>query len=433
MEISHYLKVYPVPGNPGELLLFSTRNSSKILIDKKTFHSIQNGESRPPEEAILKKVGILVEDRVAEKRAVSELPEVVDRKRATLDMVVVLNLDCNFSCVYCYEGEMKGKLYMSESTAEHLIEFVKEKFDSDKRFLLIDFYGGEPLISKNLIKFISAPLKDFAESRGATYRFSLVTNGALLKRSVVEELLPFGLESVKITIDGPAEVHNRYRPFKNGTGSFDIIINNIRESCDLVKIAIGGNFEKTTYPKFSKLVEFLEETGLTPEKIPAIKFDPVVKRPSDDSAPPDFGGGCVSVHEPWIQEAITFLREEILKRGYQTPNLMLASCMIESANSYVVNYDGSIYKCPTFIGRKEFEIGDLKTGVREYDDIYKIGIWKNKVCAECEYLPICFGGCRYMSFIKEGDLEHLDCPKAFFDATLETFVKQDIEYARKAD
>ena len=106
--------------------------------------------------------------------------------------------------------------------------------------------------------------------------------------------------------------------------------------------------------------------------------------------------------------------------------------MIDSAHSYVVNYDGVLYKCPTFIGRDGYEIGDLKKGVRETGDIYRPGIWNNETCPECEYLPVCFGGCRYMTFIQDGSLDRIDCQKAFFDACLETLVKQDIEYGLNA-
>ena len=107
--------------------------------------------------------------------------------------------------------------------------------------------------------------------------------------------------------------------------------------------------------------------------------------------------------------------------------------MVESRNSYVVNFDGSIYKCPTFIGKKGYEIGHLETGVRDYSDSYRLGNWKNDECVECEYLPLCFGGCRYMTFMRNGAINGLDCQKEYFDAALETLIKQEIRYLLKAD
>jgi uncharacterized protein len=107
--------------------------------------------------------------------------------------------------------------------------------------------------------------------------------------------------------------------------------------------------------------------------------------------------------------------------------------VVENRDAYVVNFDGVIYKCPAFIGKENFAVGGLRTGVSDYTTSYKLSIWKNEECAECVYLPLCFGGCRYLTFIQDGSIERVDCKKAFFDASLETLIKQDIRYRMKAD
>ena len=389
---------------------------------------MKKGLLSPSDEALLSRLGFIVEDREAEKRAMLNFFDDANSRDPVLNIIVVLNLDCNFSCIYCYEGDMKGKLYMSDEAAGGLIDFIKERFTEDKKTLLIDFYGGEPLLSIGLIKSISGALKPFCERRGASYTFTLVTNGSLFTKRVAEQLVPLGLKRVKITLDGPAEIHNRYRPFKSGAGSFDTIIGNIKDTCDLVKIGIGGNFEKNNYKKFPLLLDYLLREGLTPDRIPSIKFYPVIKRPAGDLSPTDYKGGCMSVNEPWIVEAEAGLREEILRRGYKTPKLAPILCMVETTDAYVVNFDGVIYKCPAFIGKEGFEVGDVQTGVKDYSAIYKLGIWKNEDCARCEYLPLCFGGCRYMTFVRDGNIERLDCQKDYLDASLETLIKQDIKY-----
>jgi uncharacterized protein len=98
-----------------------------------------------------------------------------------------------------------------------------------------------------------------------------------------------------------------------------------------------------------------------------------------------------------------------------------------------VNFDGAIYKCPGFIGKKDFEVGDLQKGVKDYTASYKLGIWKNEECANCEYLPLCLGGCRYMTFLQDGGIERVDCQKPYLNASLETLVKQDVQYKLKAE
>jgi uncharacterized protein len=321
---------------------------------------------------------------------------------------------------------------MSDDTIGQLIEFIKAKFTSDKKTLNIDFYGGEPLLSKGPIKYISEALQAFTRERGAEYAFTLVTNGSLFTRKVAEELAPVGLRAIKVTLDGPAEIHNRYRPFRTGAGSFDVIVRNLKETCDIVKIGIGGNFDSGNYEKFIPLLDYLEKEGLTPDRVSQVKFSPVMKRPAGDTSPADYVDGCMSINEPWLFKADLLLREEVLRRGYPMPKLLPMPCQVEITDTYVVNFDGAIYKCPTFIGRRGYEIGNLKDGITDYREAYRLDIWKNEKCLECEYLPLCFGGCRYMAYIRDGNIDSIDCKKAYMDATLETLIRQDITFRRPA-
>ena len=429
MQLSHFLKIYPYEKMRGYLLLFSTRRSSVIVIKEETFQAIEQGTLSPEDEALLFKHGVIVSDREEEKRHMLGLSDTKNMKNPALNSMVVLNLDCNFACLYCYEGEMKGNLYMSDETAALLIDLIKKNFTGEKNKLLIDFYGGEPLLSLELIKSISQELKAFVQRKGGSFNFTLVSNGSLFKRRTAEELVTLGLERIKITLDGPAEVHNHYRPFKSGAGSFDILIKNIKETCDLLKIAIGGNFERQNYKQFVPLLDFLIKEGLTPDKIDAIKFDPVFKRPEGDLSPADYRGGCTSTNEPWLNQASIFLREAILKRGYKTPKISPIFCMVDNKSSFVVNFDGVIYKCPAFIGKQGFAVGDARNGIGDYTNSYKLGFWKNyQECAECVYLPLCFGGCRYTTFIQNGAVGSIDCRKDHLDATLEAFIKQEVKY-----
>jgi len=433
MQPSQYLKVYPCQEKPGHVLLFSTKKAAKIILTQKSFESMGKGTIPPADETILAMLGMIVDDPQAEQDAMLGFMDKLNAMSTGLSLMVVLNLDCNFACPYCYEGDMKGKHYMSDEVADLLIDFIKERFTDDKKSLIVDFYGGEPLLSAGLIKRISQALKSITEARGATYEFTLVTNGSLFVRKVAQALVPLGLKGVKITLDGPPEIHNKCRPFKSGAGSFNTIIKNIKETWDLARIGIGGNFERGNYGEFVMLLDYLAKEGLTPDRIPMVKFDPVMNGPAHDTLPTVYRGGCTSINEPWIGEAAAFLREEILKRGYNTLKITPMTCMVEKTDSYVVNFDGGIYKCPGFIGNKGFEVGDVRTGVTDYTSSYNLGMWKNEACMACEYLPLCLGGCRYMSFIRDGNTDTVDCQKAYLDASLETLINQDIRYGLKAD
>ncbi|SPD72177.1 conserved hypothetical protein [uncultured Desulfobacterium sp.] len=431
MQLSRYLKVYPWQNDRDLLLLYSTRQASKILIKSEIYHLAEKGMLSPTDESLLAELGMVVPDRLEEQKSMMGIMDDLNSKNKILNITLILNLECNFACRYCFEGDIKGKYYLSDDTADHLINFISERFTGTKKKLLIDFYGGEPLLSIRCIKKLSKTLKSLVEARGGSYGFTLVTNGSLFSRKVAESLAALGLETVKITLDGPAYIHNINRPLKSGAESFDTIIRNIKETWDTTRIQLGGNYETDNYKHFVLLLDYLIAEGITPDKISAIKFDPVSKYPEKYAS--EYMGGCMSLDEPWLIPASAMLREEILKRGYNTPAQRLSTCVVESSDSYVINFDGTIYKCPGFVGKAGFDIGGIKNGLKKQPSPYKPGMWKNDECISCSYLPLCFGGCRYMAFVRDGEINALDCQKSFLDAILETMIKQEIKYHVSAE
>jgi len=427
MPLSHYIKTYPANNSTDDIILFSTKTASSVRLCPKTFQAVKKNRASPSDMKVLEDLEMAVSDLKKERESVLESINVQNNHDSVLHLIVALNLDCNFACPYCFEEGIKGKYYLTDATENNLIKFIKTKFTRNKKTLLIDFYGGEPLLSTDLIKSISKRLIPFIKTKKGNYYFTLISNGSLFTRKVAEELVPCGLKSIKITIDGPSEVHNKSRPFKSGGGSFDQIIKNIQQTWDLVEISIGGNYNTSNYGEFISLLDYLKDNDLGPDKIAGIKFDPIINTPKEKMET-CHKVGCSSINDPWLINAGNHLREEILKRGYFTPPVAPIVCMLELDNAFVINFDGRIYKCPAFIGRDKFCIGDLQTGTKGSLDSYKTGIWKNKECIECKYLPLCFGGCTYMSFVKNGHTGAMDCRKDYFDASLETMVKQDIKY-----
>jgi len=451
MVLSQYSKIYQCPEEPASFLLFSTKEASAVRIPKAVIQDIARGNLTEEEKRTLDRLGFLVKSGDDEKDEMRNFTDKLNSSRRDFTATAVMNLDCNLACTYCFQGQRKGKYYMSRETADTFIEFTRKAVmypepppppsvgrenggkqsaseQGKKDEISVTFYGGEPLLSMKLIIYISTKLKQFAEENGITYSFSLITNGTLLTASIVKRLKSLGLMSAKITLDGPRAVHDLSRPFVSGKGSFDVIARNVKAVSNMIDIQIGGNFTMENYADFPRLLDSMMESGIGPDRIAAVRFDPVMNE-SPEFAPPNFHGGCMSINEPWLWEAGIFLREEILRRGYQTPRFMVTVCMMEQMDNLVINYDGSIYKCPGLIGRKDFCVGDLQTGLRDFQQSHNLGNYKNDECLDCCYLPLCFGGCRYMKFIRDGNVEGVDCRKDFFDATLEAFVLQDISYS----
>ncbi len=410
-----------------QVMLFSTLTTAVADVTPEVLQDIGKDNLSKSEKKTLMDLGFLVKNHESEKRELLRYIDDVNAENNVFTAVVVLNLDCNLGCKYCYEGKRKGKHALSADTADDFADFVKSGILDNKDALNLVFYGGEPLLSVDTIIRISKSMRSIVKKRGIEYNFSFITNGTLLTPQVVKKLKPFGLRAASITLDGPKEVHDAFRPFKTGKDSFDIIVKNIKNVSSLIDVHIGGNYTQDRYREFPRMLDYLIESGLTPDKISSIKFDPVFQE-SNEFAPSDFHDGCMSINEPWLVEASIFLREEIMKRGFRTQMIEPVVCAVERPDNLVVNYDGALYKCPGLVGRKNFIVGSVKTGIRDYRATHCLDNWKNDQCLACAYLPLCFGGCRYMKLLRDSNMQGLDCKKEFFDKTLEAFVRQDAGY-----
>ena len=89
MQLSNYVKIYPVDESPGQWLLYSTRNAAKILLKEEILKSIENGGLSPSDEALLSELGMIVQDKEEEKRAVLGFIDGINAKNSVLNITVV--------------------------------------------------------------------------------------------------------------------------------------------------------------------------------------------------------------------------------------------------------------------------------------------------------------------------------------------------------
>jgi len=431
MPLSNYLKSYTLTDLPGQLLLYSTRRASLAIVPEEICTLLRENRLDLVDAEIidtLSDLEMLVPDLAEERRQTLEMPAGINRADTALRISVIPGLACNFACPYCYEGGLKSNRTMSETAVEQLIAFARQRFTSGITKLSLDFYGGEPLLYTGIIKRLASGLRPFVEKRGAEFRLTLVSNGSLLTPEIARELKEYGLHGVKTTVDGPARHHNRSRPFKSGAASFDRIIDNVEACRDIVGINLNGNFTRGNYRDFPELLDLLRERGLGPETIPTVTFHPAMSI-DDAVVGQEFTAGCATSSEPWLAEAAIFLRETLLERGYKVPKMTPAPCMIDVERAFMVHYDGTLYKCPGLIGHEEFVVGDIFSGIKDYRYSHHLDNWRTAPeCADCAYLPLCFGGCRFMQYQRTGSMAGVDCQKDFLDRTLHTLLLQQIRY-----
>jgi len=430
MHLSPFLKIFPLSEKKERRLLFSTKTCALTLLNTEILAAIQAGTASPETMDVLIRLGMVVINPAKEQQEMHEYLPTVNRLNPNLRVSVILGMACNFACIYCYEGSLKGAAAMNDATANQLVAHLLARFAADKKKrLILDFYGGEPLLYVSRIKSLAGQLRPAIEALGGTFEFTLVTNGSLLTPTVVRELAALGLSSAKVTIDGSVDNHDRFRPFKDGQGSWAAIITNLMACRTLCAITLSGNYTSDNHAAFPALLDTLAEAGFATTDFGSVQFFPVMQV-NDRFANPEFSGGCCSNDEPWVHATSLMLREAILQRGYNFPKLQPATCMVDIDDAFTVDHDGAIYKCVTLIGHPEFVCGDIWQGMAQgWQEKYCVDHWQGEErCRKCEYLPLCFGGCRVMAFQREGSMSGVDCQKELLDATLETMLMQDLKY-----
>jgi len=112
---------------------------------------------------------------------------------------------------------------MSTKTAERVIDFFIKRTKDNKR-IAISFFGGEPLLSFELIKHCVSYIE--AEYYGNKIDYSITTNGTLLDDNSIKFFAEKGFQ-ILISLDGPKEIHDKRRRFANGKGSFSTTMRNV--------------------------------------------------------------------------------------------------------------------------------------------------------------------------------------------------------------
>lgn len=149
---------------------------------------------------------------------------------------------CNLRCLYCVHQEANkenrnhGSRQMAGETAFAAIDFLAKNSLKSKQVTL-GFYGGEPLLNFPVIKESVRYAREVFKDKPP--QFNLTTNGTL----ITPEIARFFAENqvdVRVSIDGPEDVHNRYRKNIAGDGSF----NDVREGLQNLFKEYGESFAK---------------------------------------------------------------------------------------------------------------------------------------------------------------------------------------------
>lgn len=336
---------------------------------------------------------------------------------------------CNLDCEYCFYLEKRalfGRRERYRMSGDLLRAFI-EKYIRSQPTPVVEFVwqGGEPtLLGLEFFKRVIDLQKPFRRQKTITN--SLQTNGVLLN----DEWCAFLRKQsflVGISLDGPQEIHDRYRRDRRGKGTFDKVLRGLRL---LQKHGVEYNVlacvARDTATRPLDVYRFLRDEG-----VEFLQFSPVVERKPDDAGrrhglqlagpaslgsqtrpaevtpwtvvPGEYGDFLISIYEEWVRHDVgkVFVMnfEWALNAWIGNPSPVCIHAR-QCGSSLVLEHNGDIYACDHCV-YPEYRLGNVLTdSLTEMVGISRssgFGVTKESAlprwCRECEVLAACRGGC----------------------------------------
>lgn len=294
----------------------------------------------------------------------------VDRPPAELalwyHMTVVITTRCNLACGYCFQNtgpataDPRGiptripAASLDDDSSASILEFCgRQMAERDATRLDLMLFGGEPTLRLGQCLRIL----DGARPLGLAHA-AMISNGTQLSPDAAAALERAGLQSVQVTFDGDAPVHDSLRTTIGGGGTFFQILNNLERSASRTTLrwVLRVNLTGQSLGSADALIDRLTQR-LDPERF-TIAFSLIRDSDADfDDAP---------VPSPDLARRVSDLYVQALEAGFGVNLPILTKCgacaEFGGATGSVVNADGTLYSCWESIGKQGYEVGTISGG-----------------------------------------------------------------------
>lgn len=322
----------------------------------------------------------------------------MDTAYCTLDLQV--SHTCNLACKYCYAGggSFGGHdRQMSKETAKQALDFFFAHANPEGT-LQIGYDGGEPLSNFDVIKDSALYASEWGNRHQQRVNFTVGTNATLVTDTIAEFFSRHSF-SPQISLDGDREIQNLLRPFKNGQGSFDSLMDGL-DTFNRHGVSVASRITLTPWNMNLKdQVERLHNLGAI--RIAAFPATGITGEYA-------FREEDLGVLREEYKKTADFIIEKLIEKGeaVRFANLTEALDGLHNAQIkhygcgagrtfYSVNPEGNLYPCHRLVGNRDFLIGTLRDG---FDTEKLAAITNNHVdsrdeCRSCWARYLCGGGC----------------------------------------
>ena len=335
-------------------------------------------------------------------------------------MVKPIGAVCNLDCGYCYylkKKELYPKARLFRMPDDLLESYIVQHIEAcPKESILFSWHGGEPtILGLDYFRRI-VELQCKHRPPGREILNGMQTNGTLLDEAWCRFLAAEGFY-VGLSMDGPKELHDRYRITRREKSTHKQVLQSFRllkhhrVSCDLLCVVHHHNVRQPT-----AVYRFFKEIG-----VEYLQFIPLVARKEDgevsaETVPAEaYGRFLCTIFKEWVRHDIGRIGiqnfDEVV-RPFLGMDHALCVSRETCGNIVVVEHNGDFYSCDHFVDR-EHRLGNIRETplleMLESPALLEFGRKKRdalpRYCRECEVISSCNGGCPKDRFARTPDGE----------------------------
>ena len=261
----------------------------------------------------------------------------------------------------------------------------------------ISLFGGEPFCNFDDVYKFLLEVQKICKENNCSFACEATTNGVLVTPDRFEKLIRVGCTNYQISVDGVKETHDKHRVRVDGSGSWDIIMSNLKymkKTSHMFKVIIRTNFDEEIIERAEEFYQYVKD-NFDDDRF-TIYYENIKKLGGEN----DKKLTSMSTVEKMVANISI---SELLERNNLKCELTESRsqpfgqmCPAIKHNSYVVDCDGTIMKCTLSIDDEINKVGKITDEgiiVFDYDRLSKwmIPNCEHAECKECKILPLCLG------------------------------------------
>ena len=323
-------------------------------------------------------------------------------------MVKPIGAVCNLDCRYCYYLSKKD-LYPAAGPsrmADELLELyiVQHIAASPAESILFSWHGGEPtVLGLDYFRHI-VELQRKHRPAGREILNGIQTNGTLLDEAWCRFLAAEKF-FVGLSLDGPKELHDRYRTDKQERPTHKSVLQafrllqRYRVHCDVLCVVHDQNVRQP-----AAVYRYFKEIGAR-----FLQFLPLVVRHGENGysaqsvSASAYGAFLCAIFDEWVHKDVGLMHIQNFDEATRPfLNMQHALCVSSPTcgNIVVLEHNGDVYSCDHFVDPAH-RLGNIcETALAELlESPALLEFGRNKRdrlpgdCKRCEVLDLCNGGC----------------------------------------